>query len=60
MTSSSSSSDHRIIVSDDCQSASTAADWSRLSHIPRDTLTTAIPNDQLVDTLLPYSIIHAM
>lgn len=53
--------EHRIVILDDYQQASTTyADWSSLSHIPVTTLTTAIPSSSLVSTLLPYTIIHAM
>lgn len=51
---------HSIIILDDYQHASKAADWSKLSHIPITVKREAIPSDKLVETLKPFSIIHAM
>ncbi|ORY85344.1 D-isomer-specific 2-hydroxyacid dehydrogenase NAD-binding subunit [Leucosporidium creatinivorum] len=52
---------HSIIILDDYQDASsTLADWSKLSHIPITVKREAIPAEQLVEVLQPYSIIHAM
>lgn len=53
-------SSHKLAILDDYQGFSNSADWSRLSHIPRTTFTTAIPKDDVVSTLLPFTMIHAM
>ncbi|SCZ90978.1 BZ3500_MvSof-1268-A1-R1_Chr1-3g02441 [Microbotryum saponariae] len=52
---------HSIIILDDYQNASSTADWSQ---IPKDVkmkvMNTAIDPADLVETLRPYTIIHAM
>lgn len=52
---------HRILILDDYQHvALKLADWSPLSHIPITVLNEAIPPQDLVKTLKPFTIIHAM
>ncbi|GAA5994394.1 hypothetical protein JCM5350_005174 [Sporobolomyces pararoseus] len=56
---------HKLLILDDYTSSSTTlADWSRLTAPPHSieikVLTEAIPPSQLVETLYPYTMIHAM
>ncbi|GAA5950322.1 hypothetical protein JCM3765_004504 [Sporobolomyces pararoseus] len=58
-------SNHRLLILDDYTSSSTTlADWSRLTSPPHSielkVLNQAIPPPQLVETLYPYTMIHAM
>lgn len=53
--------EHSLAILDDYQSASkTHADWTPLSELPTTVFTSAIAPDQLVATLKPFTIIHAM
>ncbi|GAA6001922.1 hypothetical protein JCM10207_002381 [Rhodosporidiobolus poonsookiae] len=52
---------HSMVVLDDYQAAAQSyADWSSLSPLPITFLRDPIPPANLIDTLKPYTIIHAM
>ncbi|SCV68857.1 BQ2448_978 [Microbotryum intermedium] len=52
---------HSIILLDDYQNASSTADWSQIPQdVEMKVMNTAIAPDDLVETLKPFTIIHAM